>query len=117
MVKRHASHTSTLVLVSATIIVFGCQRQDATVSDRAGAEAEPDVTRTAWVNDIRIANADEEPENWLTHGRTWSEQRYSPLNQINDSNIEGLGLAWYFDLDTSRGQQASPLIVDGVITA
>ncbi len=113
--KRHASHTSTLILIWTTIILFGCQRQDATVSEPAGAVIEADATRTAWVNDIRIANADEEPENWLTHGRTWSEQRYSPLNQINDSNIEGLGLAWYFDLDTSRGQQASPLIVDGVM--
>ena len=63
----------------------------------------------------RIANADAEPDNWLTHGRTYSEQRYSPLDQINASNAGQLGLAWYYDLDTSRGQQASPLVVDGTM--
>ena len=38
----------------------------------------------------RIAGADSEPHNWLAHGRTWSEQRYSPLDEITtevDSSI------------------------------
>lgn len=35
----------------------------------------------------RIAAADKEPQNWLSHGRTYSEQRFSPLARINTSNI------------------------------
>ena len=69
----------------------------------------------AWIDDDRIANADAEPENWLAHGRTWSEQRFSPLDQINASNVNGLSLAWYADLDTTRGQEATPIVVDGVL--
>jgi quinohemoprotein ethanol dehydrogenase len=70
---------------------------------------------SADVNQSRIINADREPGNWMTYGRTYDEQRYSPLNQINDHNVAQLGLAWYFDLDTRRGQEATPVVVDGVM--
>src|SRR5262245_46907779 len=63
----------------------------------------------------RIINADSSPENWMTHGRTYGEQRFSPLKQINDQNASQLGLAWYYDLDTHRGQEATPLVIDGVM--
>jgi quinohemoprotein ethanol dehydrogenase len=51
----------------------------------------------------------------MTYGRTYDEQRFSPLNQINDRNVSQVGLAWYFDLDTRRGQEATPIVVDGVM--
>jgi len=63
----------------------------------------------------RIANADAEPENWLSYGRDYQETRDSPLSQINDSNVAEMGLAWYYELDTNRGQEATPIVVDGVI--
>jgi len=63
----------------------------------------------------RIIHADNEPGNWMTHGRTYSEQRFSPLTQINDQNVRWLGLAWSLDLDTHRGQEATPLVIDGVM--
>lgn len=72
-------------------------------------------TKRADVNETRIARADRDPGNWMTYGRTYDEQRFSPLNQINDRNISKLGLAWYFDLDTQRGQEATPIVVDGVL--
>ena len=61
----------------------------------------------------RLNQANSEPQNWLSHGRTYKEQRYSPLSQITTENIEGLGLDWFFDLDTQRGQEATPIVVDG----
>ena len=67
------------------------------------------------VDGARIIHADREPGNWLTYGRTYNEQRFSPLDQINDSNASRLGLAWYYDLDTKRGQEATPIVVDGVM--
>ena len=63
----------------------------------------------------RIINADSEPGNWLSHGRTYDEQRFSPLTRINDSNVSDLGLAWHFDIDTTRAMEATPLIADGVM--
>lgn len=67
------------------------------------------------VDGARIIAADEEPGNWMMHGRTYSEQRFSPLNKINAENASGLGLAWYYDLDTDRGQEATPIVIDGVM--
>jgi quinohemoprotein ethanol dehydrogenase len=67
------------------------------------------------VDGERITHADAEPGNWLSYGRTYSEQRFSPLTRINDKNAQKLGLAWFADLDTNRAQEATPLIVDGVM--
>ena len=72
---------------------------------------------TSNVDGGRVANADSEPGNWLAHGRTYSEQRFSPLDQITDGNISKLGLAWHRDLDTNRGIEATPIVVDGVMFA
>ncbi|HLG89063.1 MAG TPA: PQQ-dependent dehydrogenase, methanol/ethanol family [Alphaproteobacteria bacterium] len=63
----------------------------------------------------RIVNAAREPQNWLTTGRTYDESRDSPLARINAGNAKDLGLVWYYDLDTDRGQESTPLAVDGVL--
>jgi len=62
-----------------------------------------------------LANADGNAEVWLSHGRTYSEQRYSPLKQVTPDNIDQLGLAWAFDLGVSRGIEATPIVADGRI--
>ncbi len=51
---------------------------------------------------------------WST-GRTYSEQRFSPLKLIAAENIARLGLAWFADFDTRRGQESTPIEVDGVM--
>ena len=53
---------------------------------------------------------EEDGSNWLSWGRTYKEQRFSPLTEINESTVEDLGLAWYFDLDTFRGVEGTPLL-------
>jgi len=77
------------------------------------------ATRTsggpAAVDTARIVQADREPGNWLSVGRTYSEQRYSPLKQINESTVGKLGLAWHYDLNTQRGIEGTPVVVDGVM--
>ena len=70
---------------------------------------------SAAVDESRLIHADQEPGNWMSYGRTYSEQRFSPLKQINDQNIGQLGLTWYVDMDTRRGQEATPIVVDGVM--
>ncbi|MGA0605115.1 PQQ-dependent dehydrogenase, methanol/ethanol family [Phenylobacterium sp. VNQ135] len=66
------------------------------------------------VDDRRLRAADRTAE-WLAAGRTYSEQRFSPLAQINTDTVKGLDLAWYGDVDTERGQEATPIVVDGVL--
>lgn len=51
----------------------------------------------------------------MSIGRTYDEQRFSPLTQINTENVGRLGLAWFADFDTNRGQEATPLAIDGVL--
>ncbi|MBB5187847.1 PQQ-dependent dehydrogenase (methanol/ethanol family) [Zhongshania antarctica] len=55
------------------------------------------------------------PVEWTKHGGGDAEQRFSTLNKITPSNIAELGLAWSFDLGVSRGIEATPLVVDGLI--
>jgi len=67
------------------------------------------------IDDERLRDADRDMANWLMYGRTYDEQRFSPLQQINDSNVDRLGLAWSRPMPTTRGLEATPLVVDGVI--
>jgi quinohemoprotein ethanol dehydrogenase len=67
------------------------------------------------VDTARIRAADREPGNWLSYGRNYEEQRFSPVKQITEQNVGRLGLAWYYDYDSMRGLEGTPVVVDGVI--
>src|ERR1700736_2211319 len=51
---------------------------------------------------------------WPAYGRTFSESRFSPLRQVNDSNVSRLGLAWAVDLDVPNSITA-PVEAGGII--
>ncbi len=66
----------------------------------------------------RLNTAEKEPHNWLTYGGTYNAWRYSPLNQINNSNVHKLSAAWAFQFgETEGGLQCTPLVADGVMYA
>ena len=67
----------------------------------------------ATVDAVRIANP--APGEWLENGRSYSEQRFSPLNQIDTSNVKGLGVAWEYRTYSTRALEGSPIVVDGVM--
>lgn len=56
-----------------------------------------------------------DPNQWMSTGRTYDEQRFSPLTAINTENVGTLGLAGSYDIPTSMGQEATPIAVDGVL--
>ena len=64
------------------------------------------------VNESNIMNPGGE---WLSHGRTYREQRFSPLDSVNRNNVDELDLVWSFKFDTARGMEATPIVHDGVI--
>ena len=68
---------------------------------------------TEGVTDAMIAAGN--GEEWLTYGGDTDEKRFSPLDQITTENVGELQLAWYADLDTARGQEATPLMHDGTL--
>src|SRR5882762_5145733 len=63
----------------------------------------------------RPSKAIDDTADWTMYGRTYDEQRFSPLNQISEQNIGQLGLAWSRELGTTRGLEATPLVSNGVI--
>jgi quinohemoprotein ethanol dehydrogenase len=52
---------------------------------------------------------------WPTIGLDYGETRFSKLNQINTDNVKKLGLVWSYGLDSSRGVEATPVVVDGIM--
>jgi quinohemoprotein ethanol dehydrogenase len=68
-----------------------------------GAAGKPAAVDTA-----RLNAADREAGNWMSHGRTYGEQRFSPLSKVNENNIDQLGLAWQFKYDLDRVVEATP---------
>lgn len=79
----------------------------------AGASLQP--VFAAPVTTDRLLGAAEETDSWLTHGRDYREQRFSPLQQINTETIDRLGLSWYHEFQSTRGLEATPLVIDGVL--
>jgi quinohemoprotein ethanol dehydrogenase len=79
--------------VCLTLALAGCQR--------GGVDAKR----------IEAANSSD----WLSYGRTYDEQRFSPLKQIDRASVGKLGVAWWASFDTNRGQEATPLVADGVL--
>lgn len=73
------------------------------------------VKVTEQVNTERLISADATPEDWLSYGKNYNEDRFSPLDQITKSNIDSLGLAWSINLGTKRGIEATPIVVDGIM--
>lgn len=62
-----------------------------------------------------IINADQHPGEWLSHGRTYDEKRYSPLTQINRETVADLGLSWQYETGNKRGMEATPIVAEGVM--
>ena len=70
---------------------------------------------TMAVDDARLENAVEDVGNWLNHGQTYAEDRFSRLDQISKSNVANLGMAWTYDTGMRGGMEATPLVVDGIM--
>lgn len=85
---------------------LNANRNPATAADTTGAAA---------VDQARLLRGTDDPHQWSLYGGSYNEQRFSPLEAINTSNVQDLGLAWYADYDTNQNQHGSPLYVDGVI--
>ena len=71
----------------------------AVLSLTACSSALPPPSRT---DTQRIIAADTEPGSWLTHGRTYGEQRFSPLAKVTTQTVGRLGLAWTYEMRTNR---------------
>lgn len=53
--------------------------------------------------------------NWPSGGRDYSEQNFSPLEEITEASVGKLGLAWSLDLEGEHSLEATPLAIDGIL--
>src|SRR5262245_15540505 len=113
-----------LVLSAIVLLLSACGRgTDGTAGRQSGAPAEEGASKdgttakkAAAVDAARLTAAADDGANWMSYGRTYDEQRFSPLKQIDASTVPNLKLAWHYDLDSAhRVQEATPLVIDGVM--
>ncbi len=105
---------STVALCGVALLTAACSREN---GNGVVAPPPPPALRFAAVDAARLlaANDSANAGQWMSYGRDYGEQRFSPLKRINTATVSNLGLAWFADFDTHRGQESTPIIVDGVI--
>ncbi|HEY8120239.1 MAG TPA: PQQ-dependent dehydrogenase, methanol/ethanol family [Myxococcota bacterium] len=105
-----------LLLLSLPLGLGGCGDDEpiepAAAPTRIAPPAMPGVEA---IDDARLVAAASEPQSWLTYGGSYAEQRWSTLEKINAGNVAQLGLAFSYDTHTTRGLEATPIVVGGVL--
>ncbi|MFC3227516.1 PQQ-dependent dehydrogenase, methanol/ethanol family [Marinibaculum pumilum] len=97
-----------LVLALTATFGFGTAMAESMTAEQIKAA-------TSGIDEQAIIANDASTKNWPSYGLNYAETRFSKLDQINDGNVGQLGLAWSFDLNSRRGVEATPLVVDGVM--
>ncbi len=64
----------------------------------------------------RLLHPEKEPQNWLTYSGGYNSHRFSPLTQINRTNVKKLQMKWVYHPDYSK-MENTPLVVDGIMYA
>lgn len=101
------------LVAGIALVLVACGRDNNPAQDAASGSG---TNKAAAVDAARLVAADQDAANWMTYGRTYDEQRFSPLSRINVDTVSSLKLAWHYDLDTAhRVQEATPLVIDGVM--
>jgi quinohemoprotein ethanol dehydrogenase len=102
----------------ASMLLAGCGSKNETAAPQQNpvtVSAVPAGRPAAAVDEAMIlANATTSKE-WPSYGLDYAETRFSHLSEINDTNVQNLGLLWTYDLESIRGVEATPLVVDGIM--
>ena len=73
------------------------------------------VSTQAQVTSERLINAAREPQQWMTYSGAYDGSRFSPLDQINRTNVHRLALQWVFQTGVRGSHETTPLVIDGVM--
>jgi PQQ-dependent dehydrogenase (methanol/ethanol family) len=73
------------------------------------------VTADLSNSDEQRINADADQDNWRLHGRTYDNQRFSPLTEINASNVKQLKPVALIQTGVANAMEATPIEIDGVL--
>ena len=102
---------------AALAIGFGLAISCTSALAQTPAKGSPDHIKavTSAVDGASIKANTATSNDWPTIGLDYAETRFSKLNQINTDNVKKLGLVWSYPLESSRGVEATPVVVDGIM--
>ena len=101
----------------AAVSIFALSACSGSQESETNVDANPTAETAAFaaVTDARLNNAASTPTEWLSYGFDREETRHSPLTGITTGNVADLGVAWTYDLATSRGVESTPIVIDGTM--
>src|SRR5258707_14819198 len=105
---RHFFRTSLLVGLGSALFCSGAFAQTKGSPDHIKAV-------TSAVDSASIKANTATSNDWPTIGLDYAETRFSKLDKINTDNVKQLGLVWSYPLESSRGVEATPVVVDGIM--
>ena len=105
----------TKLLAALTIIAAMLAGAASTAQAQSKGSAQHIKAATQKVDGKFISNNTKATNDWPSYGLDYAETRFSKLKQVNDSNVKQLGLAWSYNLESTRGVEATPLVVDGIM--
>lgn len=109
---------SCMAVVICSVVLTACgfskttNAEDSEAIESSGLEA---PQKYGAVSEDRLLDIDNTPGDWLTGGRDYQQSYYSPATQINKNNVDRLGFAWEYEIDTQHGFEATPIVVDGIM--
>ena len=110
--RSRRPHGLVLAGIAAAMAMAGVTAQGA---DGRPVTAQKIRASTARVDGAAIRANETATPNWPTYGLDYAETRFSKLDQIHAGNVKDLGLVWSYNLESTRGVEATPLVVDGVM--
>lgn len=109
---------SYIAVVICSVVLAACGYPKVTNTEESNAigSSGPDAAQAyGAVSEERLLSVADAPGDWLTGGRDYQQSYYSPATQINKDNVERLGFAWEYEIDTQHGFEATPIVVDGIM--
>ncbi|SFM28139.1 quinohemoprotein ethanol dehydrogenase [Bradyrhizobium sp. NFR13] len=100
--------TSIAVVFGATLLGGAANAQTKGTPDHIKAV-------TSAIDSAAITANTATSKDWPTYGLDYAETRFSKLNQITAENVKDIGLMWTYNLESIRGVEATPLVVDGIM--
>jgi len=110
-------YSKALLGISALALLVACDGKQPSSDVATDQPQAADVVQSTagQVDTARLLNAANEPAQWMTYSGGYEEQRHSGLTALNRDTLSDLGVAWTYEMRKTRGVEATPVVVDGVM--
>ena len=112
---QHAQKLLGLSVFALLVACGGEQSSSAALADAHSGTIEATPASPGQVDTTRIIDAAQQPAQWMTYSGGYEEQRHSGLTALNRDTLSELGVGWTYEMHKTRGVEATPVVVDGVM--